>query len=402
MKVIYNKKEEGTFGVEAAILIAAFIVSLIIVLTVNRAIAGLGWKGFITYMQPNYLYPSFSGGFSSNTGKNVLLAAIYLQQNIVMRYFVNALFFLILLFTGLAYIYSDLFEQYFGKLKTLLPRIIFGLILAYSSLYIVEGLMVIAKAGYIIFYDTPGFTAWRHEDYLFRVCPEIRLFSPNSGFASLNQLVSIYWQYLWVFIIMVEALSLLVFVAFRMVLLAMLIVLLPIASILLIHPWTQNIGSRLWWLAIDLIFLPIVMIIPLMLSTVVGNSVSFFIAALTAVLGSIYLLAKEPFLLGGLGFQRAGNLLTGGVVGGGMSGNLLAPSRIGTGVMSQSLSGLSGGAMKSLSAGISSKIANMRQSRVQVPTVEGGGGTAGGGAESGAGVPNNMPKWASSRGGVED
>ena len=315
--------EGGQFGVESVVMYTLLIVTLILVYAVNSQIVGLSWKGFITYMQPDYLYPPFDGGFSDYAGKNVISAAIYLQQNVVIMYIVNPLFLLILLLMGLAYVYSDLFEQYFGKMKTLLPRVVFGLILAYSSLYILEALMILGKAGYLVFYNQPVLNAWKSKDYILTVVPDVRIVSSNSPWAMVNEAANMYWHYLWVFIIMVEAISLLIFVAFRMVLLAVLIVLLPIASILLIHPWTQSIGSRLWWLAVSLVFIPIVMIIPLMLSTVVGNSVSFFIASLTAILGSIYLISRDPGVLGGVGFQKAGNLLTGGVVGGGATGNMI-------------------------------------------------------------------------------
>ncbi len=337
------KKEEGFGGEEAIVMAVMAVISLWLVYTVNTTIVNMSWKGFVSYMQPDYLYPPFDGGYGSYPGHNVISAAIYLQQNVVMKYIVNSLFFLILLFVGLAYIYSDLFEQHFGKLKTMLPRVVFGLVLAYTSLYIVEALMIISKAGYLMFYNLSVFNSWKQANYIMKVAPEIRLVSSNSPFAQVNQVANMYWHYLWVFIIMAEALSLLVFVAFRMVLLAVLIVILPIASILLIHPWTQSIGSRLWWLAISLIFIPIVMIIPLMLSTVIGNSVAFFIASLTAILGSIYLLAKEPAMLSGAGFQKAGNLLTGGVVGGGAAGNMITSV---SGAVGKGISGkLSGGIM---------------------------------------------------------
>ncbi len=393
------KKEEGIFGTEALTLFILFIISLFLVYAVNSAIVEMSWKGFITNMQPSYLYPDFDGGYGTYPGKNVVSAAMYLEQNVVMKFIVNSLFFIILLFLGLAYIYSDLFEQHFGKLKTMLPRVIFGLILAYTSLYIVEALMIMGKAGYLAFYNLPVFNAWKHTDYLTTVAPEIRIVSQNSPFATVNQVANIYWHYIWVFIIMAEAISLLVFVAFRMVLLAVLIVLLPIASILLIHPWTQSIGSRLWWLAIALIFLPIVMIIPLMLSTVVGNSVSFFVASLTAILGSIYLLVKEPFILSGLGFQRAGTLLTGGIIGGGVSGNLLAPSRVGTGMTQQAMGGLRGHTVSGagimvhrLTAGIREKLSKGGMSTL--------GATGGGGGETRS-YSYSISNWASQHGGFE-
>lgn len=382
MERINRRREDGMFGVDSIILIAAFLFSLIIVFTVNSKITSLSWKGFITMMQPDYLYPAFRGVFTSRPGDNVIIAAIYLQQNVVMRYFVNSLFLIILLFMGISYIYSDMFEQYFGKLKTLLPRVVFGLLLAYSSLYIVEALMIIGKSAYTVFYMQPAFSAWKHEDYIFHVCPDIKIVAPNSSISSLNQLVNIYWHHSWVFIVMVETISLLIFVAFRMVLLALLIVILPIASILLIHPWTQSIGARLWWLAVSLIFLPVVMIIPLMLSTVVGNSVSFFIATLALVLGSAYLLVKEPSMLSGVGFQKAGTMLTGGVVGGGMSGAI-------------NIKEVKLGNIEKLSPTLSYKKTNMLVGKMSVYSVVNVNKSAGSGN-----LGNSMGKWVENKGGL--
>ena len=331
MKVVWKKEEGQLGGVAGTILfLTVFAFSLWLVYRVNSDIVFMSWKGFTTYMKPDYLYPDINGGqFGTNNALNVLLGAKYLYENIVFRDIVNPLLLLILLFTGLAYIYADLFEQFMGKLKTLLPRIIFGVILAYTSIYIFEALMLMGKGGYLLFYNAPVMGAWKNPHYLEAVAPNIRVVGQDAWATSI---ANFYWGYIWVFVVMAETLSLLVFVAFRMVMMGVLLVLLPIASILLIHPWTQQIGSRIWWLLISLIFVPIAMVIPLMLSTVVVGSVSFTIASLTAVLGSIYLLAKEPFILGGLGFQRAGGVLTGGIIGGGVSGNLLAPSQMGAGL----------------------------------------------------------------------
>ncbi len=392
--------EEGQFGVESIMMYTLFIVTLILIYAVNSQIVSMSWKGFITNMQPDYLYPPFDGGYGTYPGRNVISAAIYLQQNVVMKDIVNPLFLLILLLLGLAYIYSDIFEQYFGKIKTLLPRVVFGLILAYASLYVLEALMILGKAGYLIFYNQPILNAWKNKDYIITVVPDVRVVSSSSPWAMVNEAANVYWHYLWVFIIMVEAISLLIFVAFRMVLLAVLIVLLPIASILLIHPWTQSIGSRLWWLAVSLVFIPIVMIIPLMLSTVVGNSVSFFIASLTAILGSIYLISKDPGVLGGVGFQKAGNLLTGGVVGGGATGNmLLSTAKIaggGAGKMAGKLYG-----------GITDKIIDKGLDKVfeHVGKKEDGGkgehSTTVYNIAVGKMLVVNLSDWASNNGGVE-
>ena len=405
-----GEKESGQFGIAGTILFfTIFVITLYLVLQVNKDIVGMAWKGFVTYMKPNYLYPDLNKNeLGRNNAQNIMWGAKWLYENVVMREIVNPLLLLILLLVGLAYIYADFFEQFMGKLKSLIPRIVIALILTYTSIYIFEGIMLLAKAGYVLFYNAPAMGGWKNSNYIFTVAPFINIWS-NHPVA--NSIANWYWGYLWVFVIMTESLSLLVFVAFRIVMLGILLVLLPIASILLIHPWTQQIGARIWWLMISLAFVPIAMIIPLMLSTLVVGSVSFVIASLTAVLGSIYLLAKEPFILGGLGFQRAGNVLTGGIVGGGASGNLLAPARLGTGTMGHSLAGMRQhaiGQMGSVEAtptgmvhkgysGIAGAIAHaIHLHRVGKKTL--GGAVGGGGAGAGA---SNFGSFVEKKGGVE-
>ncbi len=117
---------------------------------------------------------------------------------------------------------------------------------------------------------------------------------------------------------------LLMVVVVRDVLFAVLIVLLPIAAVLLLTPWTTSIGERLWFLAVDLVFLPFVMIIPLMLVGPVANHITFVIAGMVISVGAIYLLAKEPFILSGIGFGRAGEHLSRGITVGAGLMNMIA------------------------------------------------------------------------------
>ncbi len=333
MRVVLNKKEEGQFGV-ATILFA--IAAFILVIAINRGLVYYSWLGFVTNMKPDALYPSLlnSKGFPiseivQNDGfRSILYGSIWLQQNIVMRYIVNVLFLLLLLFVGIAYLYFDLFERFLNtRLKEFIPRIVFGLILAYGGIYILEALMYFAKGGYVLFYDLPyPFKAWQDPGFLEGIgLPQLS--SPEGGMWGnlLSGLASHYIWFIWVFIAGSEAIILLVLVAVRDMLFGVVLVLLPIASLLLIHPWTERIGSRLWWLSIDLLFLPIVMIIPLSLMGLVHNSVSFTIAGLTITIGTLYLISREPMVLSGAGFTRGGEVLRGGVQGGMLGGSIITP-----------------------------------------------------------------------------
>ena len=196
MKMKFAEGEEGQFGIAGVLLMLGItITSLYLVYTINTQIVSIAWKGFITYMQPDYLYPSLTEGGGDNNGKNILLGAVYLNQQVVIRKIVNPLFLFILLLSGMMYIYSDLFEHLGGKIKAILPRVALALILAYSSLYIFQALMILGKAGYSVFYDQTFMALWKREDYLFRITPVIRI--PASGIPGSSQLANMYWQYIW-------------------------------------------------------------------------------------------------------------------------------------------------------------------------------------------------------------
>ena len=333
---IYDKKEGGQLGViGAAILIGFAIATFFLIWEMNRYVATVGWTGVVTEMHPDNLYPPLlrngmpiSEVVLGHGAKSLLYGAIWIQQHVVLRYIVNGLFLFFVLLVGIAYLYYDLFEQYLNtRLKTLLPRIVFGIILAYSSIWIIEALMVLGKATYVLFWNLPApFNNWQNPAFITSISPHVRV--PGDFMGLLNAIANGYLGFIWVFVIVMEVLSTLILIAVRDFLLALLLVVLPIASLLLIHPWTQRIGSRLWWLAVDLVFLPIIMIIPLALLGLVHNSISFTIAGLAITIGSIYLIAQEPFVLTGAGFTRAGSMLSVGLAGGQLGGSMITAQRV--------------------------------------------------------------------------
>ena len=334
MRVIYGEKEEGMFGVEAllwwALGIVVTIVIFIFVIQLNYAIAGMAWQGFINLMRPENLFPDLLNlpNYEANHPKGItgmMSGAVYLN-GIILKDIVNGLVILMLYLVGVVYLYSDIFEQYLGRLKGIVPRVIIALILAYGSLYILQFLMILGKYAYMVLYNihTGTLGAWNDPGFLTHIGVELTPPAVSIGPINLEWVEKLFMYYIWSFLSVSFAIMLLMTIAVRYVALAVLIVLLPIASILLMTPWTQQIGSRLWWLTIDLIFLPFVMIIPLMLIGPVADRVSFVIAGLVVSVGSIYLIAKEPMMLSGMGFGRAGEHLSRGVNIGLGTGNALA------------------------------------------------------------------------------
>ncbi len=385
-----KKKEEGMFGAEALIMILFFIGIFLLVLFMNYFVANLAWSGVVTEMSPDHLYPDLlknglpNAVITVNHGsKSLFYGAMWLQENVVIRYIVNGLLLFIILMVGVAYLYYDLFEQYLNtRLKTFLPRIVFGTVLAYTGTWIIYALFVLAKGAYVLFWNLPPpFNNWQNPFFMTSLAPNVNM--PYDFTGLISAIERGYLWMIWLFIIAGEALMLLVLVAIRDYLLAVLIVLLPIASLLLIHPWTQRIGSRLWWLAVDLVFLPIVMIIPLALLGLVHNSISFTIAGVAITIGAIYLIAQEPFVLTGAGFSRAGTMLTAGVAGGQLGGQMVVAQRLGPqtamGIASR-LQGTGMGGMSKLAMPLSQKGG------------AGGMGMGGGAGGMAGGVLNNAPQ----------
>ena len=390
MKVTINKKEYGLFGSDAVVIIIFSIATLLLLFFMNQYVARASWVGFVTEMHPDQLFPNLlKNGYpnaevvTGDGAKSLFYGAIWLQEHIVLRYIVGGLFVFFLFLIGISYLYFDLFEQYLNtKLKTFLPRIVFAIILAVSSVWILQGLMYMSEGAYVLFWNLPSpFSDWKNSDFLaFIGLPQ---FHANGFWGTLNILAHLYFAFIWIFIVVMEAVSLLILVAVRDYLFAILIVILPIASFLLVHPWTQKIGSRLWWLAVDLIFLPVVMIIPLSLMGLIHGSVSFMIAGITITIGSLYLIAQEPFVLSGAGFTRAGSVLTSGMQGGALGGSIVTAQ----GLIPRAMSGLSGTTRDALG-----KIGNTSISNLA-------GGGKGGFTGKVAGAFNNFSSFLRGKGG---
>ena len=353
MKKVYGRKEEGLFGAEAliwwvlGIVVTAFILWFVIQL--NYGVAEMAWKGFLNLMKPEHLFPDLLNlpNYEQNNPHGIsgmMSGAVYLN-GIILKDIVNGLVVLMFYLVGVVYLYADLFEQYLGRLKSIVPRVVIALILAYGSLYVLQFLMILGKYAYMVLYNihvgTLGY--WQNPDFFKNIGGHFTPPTISLGPINLGWLEGFFMDYIWSFLSVSLSIMLLMTVAVRDIALAVLIVLVPIASILLMTPWTQQIGSRLWWLTIDLIFLPFVMIIPLMLIGPVANRISFVIAGLVVAMGSIYLISKEPLMLRGIGFGEAGGHLSRGVTMGVGMGNALAGMGATRGTMAGPGEGLPGG-----------------------------------------------------------
>ena len=374
MKLIVEK-EEGLFGGEAILWwllgVGITFVALWFVVQLNYGVASMAWKGFLYLMRPENLFPDLLNlpNYEANNPHGIsgmMSGAVYLN-GIILKDIVNGLVVLMFYLVGIVYLFSDLFEQYLGRMKSMIPRIIIALILAYGSLYVLQFLMILGRYSYMVLYNihTGTLGAWNDPNFFTRIGGNFTPPTIKWWVLDLSWVEKQFMKYIWSFLSVSFAIMLLMTVAVRYVALAVLIVILPIASILLMTPWTQQIGTRLWWLAIDLIFLPFVMIIPLMLIGPVAGQISFVIAGLVVAMGSIYLISKEPLMLRGIGFESAGGHLSRGVTMGLGMGNAIG----GMGMTGASMAGMEGVPGGGLKGGLTD--------------IKGGGGGPGGGAGMG-------------------
>ena len=330
MRVVWEK-EEGLGGFESIVwwgiaAATAFAMTLFLYF-LNYQIAGMAWQGFLYLMRPSELFPNLLNLPNykdvSTTGIHGMMSAAIYLNGVIVEKIVNSLIVFMLWVVGMMYIFADLFESFFGRLKSIIPRLIIALILAYGSIYVMNYLIIMGKYAYMVLYNINigALGVWKEPDFYHHIAVHLQPPSTSNLLATLEQYLL---RYIWSFLSLDFALMLLMVVVVRDVLFAVLIVLLPIASVLLLTPWTTKIGERIWFLAIDLVFLPFVMIIPLMLVGPVANRITFVIAGIVVSMGAIYLLANEPFILSGIGFSRAGAHLSRGLTMGAGLANSIA------------------------------------------------------------------------------
>lgn len=342
--MIIVKKEEGVIGIESfvwwGLAIIIMITTFYFVTSMNYYLSKQAWKSFLYLMRPENLFPNILNlpDYPRDNPKGMvgmMSAGVYLSY-VIMQKIVYGLIVLVLYFVGIIYLYPDMFEQYTGWIKGMLPRIILSLILAFGSLYAIQFLMILGRSAYeVLYYQSPGaLSTWQNPEFFRKIYGDLSLGSTKAGPLYLPYTQEQFIGYLWSLLSMILTSLLLILLAVRDILLAILTVLLPLASILLLTPMTSQIGRRLWWLAISLIFLPFVMILPLMLIGPVANHVSFVVAGFLIAIGSLYLLWKEPQALSGVSFTSLGVRLVGSIGGGAYISGAITPVNVPGGVFS--------------------------------------------------------------------
>lgn len=184
-------------------------------------------------------------------------------------------------------------------LEPLLPRFVLALLGANLTLPLLGSALDLGGATFRLVSSFDG-GAWRHWTNLVP--------AGGIGFSWDNGVLA----FVVSFALFAMVLALAVLVALRDAMIAVLLVLLPIFTLLWALPPLAALARRGWMLAVELAFLPAVILVPLELA-VGAPSALLVLAYVSIAVGSPYLISVSRTHLGGLGFPSAGAALTGGL-----------------------------------------------------------------------------------------
>ncbi|MDP8011805.1 MAG: hypothetical protein ACP5F1_00560 [Thermoplasmata archaeon] len=251
----------------------SLIISLLYLIYNSILILAIGflWNLFIyPFLNPNVLFPSVleNGHIPSlnpiwyppNSGIGYALltqegmdASVYLST-VILNYIVAPFFSIFLILSGLSYLFKHSFG-YGERLRNYIPKIFISVILAYFSIYIADVVMIFGKTIYTFFYSglhivwsgkpspVNGLISLAYWPWNYFSSPAFLIFSENSllEFMVLVTLITIIFIFLIILVM-------------RIVWIYFLIMFLPLASLLLMHPKTEMVGKRLWISFIDRVF----------------------------------------------------------------------------------------------------------------------------------------------------
>lgn len=275
------------------------------------AILGPTYDGLLVpELTTGALYPTVGGaGFLGN-------AASF--SSYLVAHLVDPAVPLVALAIGILYLARASVPTLAGRAESLLPKLVFAIVLANFTLPVAGALLGLAGAGYPVVAGFDG-GAWTHWVDLGGV--GMLAFSWDNGLLA----------FLLTLVLFGLVLMLALLVALRDALLAVLLVLLPMVTLLYPVPSLAPLAKKAWILFGQLAFLPWVVVVPLELA--VGTpSVLLLVGYLTVALAAPGLLSFAGGQLASVGFASAGSTVAAEV----RRGQPAAPSAVGA-VLSPSI-----------------------------------------------------------------
>lgn len=258
----------------------------------------------------NALYPPLLGPGGASGG---YLAAAGHFSSYLLADVVDPAATLVALGVALAYLSKPLVARWSQAFDGLLPRLVIGIVGANFAVPIAGGLLEVGGALFPIVAGWDG-GAWQHWVNL-AGWGEISFSWDNGALAFVLSLVEF-----------TVVLALVLAVAIRDALLAVLVVLLPIFTLLWPLRPLSPLARRAWFLFAELVFLPSVMVIPLELAVGSPTPVAL-VGYLSVALASPFLLSLAGTHLVAFGFPGAGGTLASGLARGTTSAPTVAASR---------------------------------------------------------------------------
>ncbi len=279
-------------------IIRAILFALFALLTaIIAAVIGPTYDNLLVpELQPSSLYPDLFASAQAGSSNYLALGAhfsIYLLANVV-----DPAVGLIALAVAVLYLAKSVVARWGPALDGLIPRLVLAVITANFTLPISAAILGVAGAAFPVFAGWDG-TSWERWVNLGGY-GEIQFSWDNGAVA-----------FILAFVEFAEVFALVIAVAVRDALLAVLLVLLPIFTLLWPIPPLAPIARRAWALFLELAFLPCVLVVPLELA--VGTpSVFLLVAFLGIALSCPFLLSIAGTHLVAFGLPGIGGTFSGG------------------------------------------------------------------------------------------
>ncbi len=233
------------------------------------AAVGIIWGVFIyPFLDPNFSFPHvLNNGKIPSTNPMWIPAGISLgyqtyaqigmdvsvNLNVLILNFIVAPFFSIfLIISAISYIFDHFTKFRRMNVEEYLPRIFLGIILAYLSLFLSDGIMDISRVFYTFLYSGLNIV-WNGQPSPFHGIESLNMW-PWNYFQNFN--VSYYaTNGLLEFLVLLTLLTVMIFftivLVMRLIWIYFLIIFLPIGSLFIMHPKTERVGKRIWISLID-------------------------------------------------------------------------------------------------------------------------------------------------------
>ncbi len=178
---------------------------------------------------------------------------VSVNLNVTILNFIVAPFFSIfLIISAISYLFDHFTKFRKVNIEEYLPRIFFGIVLAYLSLFLSDGIMDFSRILYNFLYSGLNIV-WNGQPSPFHGIESLNMWpwnyfqNFNSNYFGTNGLLEFFILLALVSVMLLFTIALVM----RIVWIYFLIIFLPVGSLFLMHPRTERIGKKIWISLID-------------------------------------------------------------------------------------------------------------------------------------------------------